>query len=141
MSWFTTKPIELKSGGNILPAHCEAYYGGQSVQYALETLKSIENIYLGRSSSGADGIGFDDYLDHLGIKYLEGSLNAAIKVQFQLARTALSALENPLSEQVLSNSAAVNAAYKELVKLLVLLKTDLPSNLGVVITYQDGDGD
>jgi hypothetical protein len=28
-----------------------------------------------------------------------------------------------------------------LVKLLVLLKTDMPSSLGVVITYQDGDGD
>jgi uncharacterized protein len=134
-------PLGLKSGGTLLPDNCEAYYGGQSLQYALETLTIIENTYLGKSFDGADGKGFDDYLDHLGINYIDGTLNNAIKNQFLTAKTKLKTLGNPLSDQVVSNNAAVNAAYKELVKLLVLLKTDLPSNLGVVITYQDGDGD
>jgi len=134
-------PLGLKSGGATLPDNCEAYYGGQSLQYALETLSSIENIYLGRSFAGSDGKGIDDYLDHLGINYLDATLNTAIKNQLLLARAKLSIVANPLSEQVVSNSVTVNNAYKELVKLLVLLKTDMPSNLGVVITYQDGDGD
>ena len=134
-------PLGLKSGGAVLPDNCEAYYGGQSVQYALETLNILENMYLGRSFSGNDGKGFDDYLDHLGSTHVDVSLNDAIKIQFSSARAKLSEVGNPLSEQVVSNPAVVNNAYKELVKLLVLLKTDMPSSLGVVITYQDGDGD
>lgn len=134
-------PLGLKSGGTLLPANCEAYYGGQSLPYVVETLNAIENMYLGRSRSGQDGKGFDDYLDHLNIAYPGGTLNAAIKAQFLLAKTKLNEVGNPLSDQVVTNYNTVNTAYKELVKLLVLLKTDMPSNLGVVITYQDGDGD
>lgn len=134
-------PLGLKSAGEVMPDNCEAYYGGQSVQYALETLSSIENLYLGRSFAGSDGKGFDDYLDHLGIQRAGTSLNAAIKDQFATARARLNAIGNPLSDKVVSDPGPVNTAYKELVKLLVLLKTDMPSSLGVVITYQDGDGD
>ena len=134
-------PLGLKSAGKKYPEYCEAYFGGQSLTYAIETLSCIENMYLGKSFSGNDGKGFDDYVDHLGITYANGTLNSAIKNQFNAARTKLNAMANPLSVQIESDSQAVTSAYQELVKLLVLLKTDLPSNLGVVITYQDGDGD
>jgi uncharacterized protein len=134
-------PLGLKSGGTILPDNCESYYGGQSIPYALETLAIIENTYLGRSFSGNDAIGLDDYLDHLQAKHLGTSLNSAIKSQFNIARSKINAIGGPISNQVVSNWNSVNDAYKELVKLLVLLKTDMPSNLGIVITYQDGDGD
>ena len=56
-------------------------------------------------------------------------------------RSKLIAINGVLSNQIVANPTLVNAAYIEHLKLLVLLKTDLPSNLGVVITYQDGDGD
>ncbi len=134
-------PLGLKSGGKILPENCEAYYSGQSLTYAIETLGIIENMYLGKSYSGTNGKGFDDYLDHLGIQYTDGTLYNAIKNQFMSAQAKLSVLANPLSYQIETNSQAVTTAYQELIKLLVLLKTDLPSSLGVVITYQDGDGD
>ncbi len=134
-------PLGKKTLGMPVPEKCEAYYGGQSVQYALETLNAIENVYLGRSISGNNGEGFDNYLIHLNAQYNGGSLNDAINAQFAMAKIKLSAVANPLSTQVTANTAVVEAAYTELVKLLVLLKTDLPSNLGVVITYQDGDGD
>lgn len=134
-------PLGLKSGGTILPQDCEAYYGGQSVEYALETLRAIENVYLGRSNNSDEGIGFDDYLVHLDLKHGGSTLHESIKKQFGNARTSLKAVSNPLSEQIKTNQSLVNNAYKELVKLLVLLKTDMPSGLGVIITYQDGDGD
>lgn len=134
-------PLGKKTLGIAEPTKCEAYYGGQSVQHATETLNAIENLYLGRSQSGADGKGFDDYLEHLKSQYNGQSLNSAIKNQFSIAKTKLAAIQNPLSAQVISNSAVVDAAYLELLKLLVLLKTDMPSSLGVIITYQDGDGD
>jgi predicted lipoprotein len=134
-------PLGIRSGGNPLPDNTEAYYGGNSLEYALETLNIIENMYLGRSFSGNNGLGFDDFLDHLGVKHLDGTLNGAINNQFTITRAKLNEIGNPLSDKVLSAPTGVNDAYKEIVKLVVLLKTDLPSNLGVVITYQDGDGD
>ena len=134
-------PLGKKTLGIAEPTKCEAYYNGQSVQNASETLNAIENLYLGRSLGGSDGKGFDDYLEHLKSQYNGGSLNSAIKNQFSIAKTKLAAIQNPLSTQVISNAAVVDAAYLELLKLLVLLKTDMPSSLGVIITYQDGDGD
>lgn len=134
-------PLGKKTLGIAMPDKCEAYYGGQSLQYAFETLLAIENVYLGRSTSGNNGQGFDDYLTHLDAQYNGGSLNDAINNQFTVCKAKLNAIANPLSTQVTSNPSVVDAAYVELVKLLVLLKTDMPSSLGVIITYQDGDGD
>ena len=134
-------PLGKKTLDIALPEKCEAYYGTQSLEYALATLTTVENTYLGRNINGADGKGFDDYLDHLNVQYGGGTLNSAIKNQFNTVRTKLNAVNGILSNQIINNPALVNSAYVELVKLLVLLKTDMPSNLGVVITYQDGDGD
>ena len=58
-------PLGKKTLGIALPEKCEAYFGGQSVQYATETLIAIENMYLGRSPSGSNGEGFDNYLIHV----------------------------------------------------------------------------
>lgn len=134
-------PLGKKSLDVPLPDKCEAYYGKQSLSYALETLKIIESVYLGRGLNGTDGKGFDDYLDHLKVNSANGTLNAAIKGQFSAARTRLSAINGVLAAEITANPTTVNNAYTELVKLLVLLKTDMPSHLGVIITYQDGDGD
>ncbi|MBN8691906.1 MAG: imelysin family protein [Bacteroidetes bacterium] len=129
-------PLGKKSLGIPLPEKCEAFYGAQSLDYAYETLRIIEDVYTGKSTTG-----FDDYLIHLEAPYNGGLLNDAIIAQFNVAKAKLKAVPNPLSAQVTSNAAVVDAAYIELVKLLVLLKTDMPSSLGVIITYQDGDGD
>ncbi len=135
-------PLGKKTLGIPEPTTCEAYYARTlSIAHAVKTLEAIENMYSGKGSSGTDGQGFDDYLDHLGIQYNGGTLNGAIKSQFALAKSKLLLIPDPLSVQVVSSPAVVDEAYMELVKLLVLLKTDLPSNLGVMITYQDGDGD
>lgn len=134
-------PVGLRSGGAPLPDNAEAFYSGRSLQYALATLDAIEDVYLGRSPAGANGSGFDDYLVHLGAQHVNGPLHDAIMAQFSVARNKLQAIPPPLSVAVTANKATVEDAYRELVKLLALLKTDLPSSLGVMITYQDGDGD
>ena len=125
----------------IQPAQCEAYYAKTSAPYILLTLEAIESIYLGRDKSGNNGLGLDDYLDHLQIKHNTENLSTAISKQFALAKQKVQAITVPVSELVAHDAPTGEAAYVELVKLLVLLKTDMPSNLGVMITYQDGDGD
>ncbi len=124
-----------------LPEKCEGYYANQSVWLASATLNNIENFYLGRSANGTNGPGLDNYLDHLGAQYQSGSLNSAIQQRFLDAKTKLQAIPDPLSTQVISNPAVVDSAYVAVKRLLILLKTDMPSNLGIVITYQDTDGD
>jgi predicted lipoprotein len=135
-------PLGKKSMGVIYPEKTEAYYAnGYSVQLAKECLQNIENVYLGRSRAGSDGKGLDDYLDALKIQHTSGTLNNAIKTQFGVVKAKLNLVQEPMSASIVNHAAEVDAAYVEMVKLLVLLKTDMPSALGIVITYQDGDGD
>jgi len=132
-------PVGKQTLGIALPEKCEAYYAGYSVELALEHTNGIKNLYLG--AGDVDGIGLDEYLIALDAKHGNGQLSDAIKTQLDLAIAALQNVPDPLSETVISNPAIVNTAYTEIQKGVVLLKTDMPSALSVLITYQDGDGD
>jgi hypothetical protein len=135
-------PMGKKSAGTILPEKCEAYYARTiSVRLAKECLTNIEDDYLGRSYAGSDGLGLDDYLTALKTSHGSGTLNDAIKAQFAIAKSKLNNVSEPLSATIVSDPATVDAAYIEIQRLLVLLKTDMPSAMGIVITYQDSDGD
>jgi predicted lipoprotein len=92
-------------------------------------------------SAQGDGLSFDDYLVSAKATYNNGSLNDAIKAQFVTALADLNALSNPLSAQITTNLTAVTSAYTALQQQTVLLKTDMPSALGILITYGDTDGD
>ena len=133
-------PLGKQSMGALLPEKTEGFYCGISAQLALLQLQAIQSIYLGKGTAG-DGIGFDDYLAQANAKYNGGSLNDTIKNQFNIAISKLQAVADPLSATLTGNTASVNAAYVEVQKLLVLLKTDMPSSLGILITYVDNDGD
>ena len=129
-------PAGVQSMGTTYPQKVQAYYSKISVQLVLLHLQAIQNIYL-----GASGLGFDDYLVNVNAKYNNGSLNDAIVAQFASATAKLQVLTDPLSANIQSNNTAVVAAYTELQKLTVLLKTDMTSSLGILITYGDNDGD
>jgi predicted lipoprotein len=134
-------PAGIQSMGTTFPQKVQAYYSKMSVQLALLHIQAVENIYLGKSAQG-DGQGLDDYLTQINAKYSDGTpLNTVIKNQFATATTKLQALTDPLSDNIKNNNTAVTAAYTELQKLTVLLKTDMPSSLGILITYGDNDGD
>jgi len=128
--------------GTSLPGHVEAlYYGNTSIELALENLNAIEAFYNGSNNDGVEGIGLDDYLISLGAEYNEGTLNDVIKAQFAACRNKLNAIPKPLKESLTSNKANVDEAVKELQRLIILFKADIPSATGVLITYQDNDGD
>ncbi len=134
-------PAGVQSMNTVLPTKVQAYYSKMSVQLVLLHLQAIENIYLGKSATG-DGLGLDDYLIKANAKYSDGtSLNDVIKAQFATATAKLQALTDPLSDNISANPAAALAAYTELQKLTVLLKTDMTSSLGILINFGDNDGD
>jgi predicted lipoprotein len=133
-------PLGVQSMGTAFPNKVQAYYSKISLQLTLLHLQAIQNVYLGKSAQG-DGLGFDDYLTYVKAQYNGGSLNTAIIAEFTAATTKLQALSDPLANQITNNAAGVTAAYTELQKQTVLLKTDMPSALGILITYGDTDGD
>jgi uncharacterized protein len=124
------------------PAEVEAYYSGISVELAVKQLKAIQGIYLGTDQQG-NGLGLNTYLTHAEqqnhLTYHGGLLSDTIKADFTLALSDLQAIPDPLSAN-LSNANAT-AAFTEIQQLVTLLKTDMPSDLGVLINYGDNDGD
>ncbi|XZF14133.1 imelysin family protein [Chitinophagaceae bacterium MMS25-I14] len=124
----------------ILPNEVEAYYSGISIQLALAQLKAIQSIYLGSGGQG-NGKGLINYLEKINAQYNGGPLSDTIKAHFAQAVSLMQMVPDPLSATIQSNPAPANAVYTETQRLVVLLKTDMPSSLGVLITYGDNDGD
>jgi predicted lipoprotein len=126
-------PFGKQSNGIVFATKTEAYYTGNSVSLALENLQSLKSIY----TAGGSGKGLSDYLVALN----KAQLSTDITAQFDLAIAKLSAIPDPLSSSLVNNAASIDAAYKEIQKLLTLLKTDLASATAVQINYMDNDGD
>ncbi|UOE46248.1 imelysin family protein [Mucilaginibacter sp. SMC90] len=134
-------PAGVQSMGTVFPQKVQAYYSKTSLQLTLLHIQAMQNLYLGKSAAG-DGLGLDDYLAKINAKYSDGKpLNDVIKAQFAAAIAKLQVLTDPLADNIRNNPTAVTAAYTELQKLTVLLKTDMTSSLGILITFGDNDGD
>jgi predicted lipoprotein len=118
------------------PAKVEGYYSGLSVQLLVAQVLAIQNIYLGGTGSG-----LDDKVVASKAQYNGGSLNDAIRAQISMLLTKIQALPDPLSAGIQNNASAITDAYTEVRKLTVLLKVDMPSSLGIKISFQDDDGD
>lgn len=122
------------------PQLVEGYHSGQSLLFLQEHLKAIEAIYYGRTSAGANGPGFKEYLD-----FVVGgpALVTSTEAQWQNVKTALAAVPagKPLSDLMAENNAAVDALHTELQKHTRYFKSDMSSLLGIAITYSSGDGD
>jgi predicted lipoprotein len=130
-----------KQTGTPFPNQTEAYYSGISVDLAVCHAQAVLNLYLGQSAPGSNGTGFDDYLTFLNADYQGSSLSDAITSQLTKAVNALKAVPDPLSQAIVNDPSTVNAAYTELQKAVPLLKADMPSAMGVLITFPDNDGD
>ncbi|UII31769.1 imelysin family protein [Fulvivirga ulvae] len=133
-------PLGKRSQGIPIPGEVEAGYSGLSISLASENLEALYNFYMGIGVTG-DKVSFYDYLTSINAQYNGGLLSDAIKQQFESAMKEVSEIPSPYQETVEVNPTPADEAYTELQKLVVLLKADMPSALGVLITYQDNDGD
>lgn len=125
-------PLGKQSNGTVFADKCEAYYAGFSAALAAENMKALKNIY-----AGDTGKGIDDYI----ISLKNETLNTDVLAQFDLAISKLQQIPDPMSASLISQPATADAAYKEIQKLLTLLKTDVASATAVQITFTDNDGD
>src|SRR5690606_6790786 len=132
-------PLGIRSLDVPIPGNCEALYAEQSILLATESIKALQKLYSGKGKS--EGIGFDDYLETVNARHQGDALADVIATQIDVALTKTAAIPEPYSETVEQNPDSAAAAYLELQKLLVLLKVDMMSALGILVTYQDNDGD
>ena len=116
----------------ISPTKVEGYYGGFSDQLLIKQVQTIQNIYLG---------GLDDKVAATTTVNNGQPLNDVIKAEMTVLLAKIKALPDPLSTGIINNSPAISEAYTEIRKTTVLLKVDLPSALGIKISFQDNDGD
>ena len=126
-------PFGKQSNGMVFASKSEGYFAGIGSQLARANIRSLKNAYVG----GTGSKGISAYLASL----KKETLNADVLAQFDIVIEKLDAIPDPLSESFITNATQVEDAYKEIQKLLTLLKTDVSSALGVQISFMDNDGD
>ena len=134
-------PLGKKTMGVILPEMTEAYYSGISKELILLNIESIQNNFNGNVTSNITGVGLDDYLDAVNAQHNGTSLSLKINDQLNIAKQKVAVLPANLADAIRTNPIAVEEAYDEIQKAIIYMKTDMPSALGIMITYQDNDGD
>lgn len=130
-------PIGYRTGGQTLPDKLEAYYSYYSIELLKEGIKSYINFF----KNNDNGLSLYDYLFERRNTYGDGKLYETIMNNFQLIHDRIENLDGSLSSNIENNNQELLSIYQDFQKQVVFLKVDMPSILGVSITYQDSDGD
>ena len=134
-------PAGIATGQAPAPDLVEARRSGHSLAHIVSRLQGIQALFNGGWSDGDENLGFDDYLDFLGASYDDGPLSAAINERLEAALLAAAAIDAPLAVAVVDAPEAVAALYDSMRQALILLRADFKSQLSILITFSDLDGD
>ncbi|MFT5822663.1 MAG: putative lipoprotein [Crocinitomix sp.] len=129
-------PAGFFSGGETFANYVEGYYSAESKALALANISALKDVF-----TGGDGIGLDDYMDFVDETEDLPLTASEIMNQFDVCYTKIAALGDPLSSDIPVNYDGFNEAFQEIKKLVAYAKTDIPTALGVLITFSDTDGD
>jgi len=130
-------PLGKYSLGIQRPEYIEARYSGYSLPILKASLKSIAEIYSGIGINGQNGVGFDDYL----IALKKESLNSVIKDKFREIDSSFYVFNSSLELELTQNPTALENLFNAISEQVVFIKTDMTASFGILITYQDNDGD
>lgn len=131
-------PIGKQSLGIQLPDYIEARYSGYSLDLLRSSIVSHQGLYNGdRNASSGSGVGFYEYLVHLERKDLADAINT----RFNQIITKIDGFQGTLEGEMATNATELDNLYTLLHGQVINLKTDMTSAFGVLITYQDNDGD
>lgn len=130
-------PAGIRSAGVPRPKAIEALYGSYSVELLKESLSAYEKMFMGIGANGIDGAGLFDYLVAIDAE----DLAIDIQAQFDMAQLAANNLSDPLADQIDTDLDAMTNVFIEMQKVVVLIKSDMASLMGISITNQDNDGD
>lgn len=138
--------IGIPSGaftGNPAPETAEAYYSEDfSKQLYLKALEAFQNFFNGQHFNGTQtGPSYKQYLEYLNTIRGGEDLAAMINDQIGNIEQQANELDPNLAEQVRTDNSVMLAAFNELQKAVVLLKTDMMQAMNISVDYVDADGD
>lgn len=122
--------------GPVDPDAVELPYTDFARDMLRENADVMDNLFRGNS-----GVGFDDYVAVLKVQNGSTTLEESIKTEFSTFKDEIDAINSPMQNTISTDPSSINTAWVQSKKLLVLLKVDLASNLGILITFSDNDGD
>lgn len=135
-------PLGKFNGGVVLPEKVEAFYSGGSAQLAQRQTEAFKKLYEGMGTNGTNGPGLYEYLTCLETEGTSGALLAdEISDQFESIVQAVNAVQDPMSESLITDFTTVDNAYLQMQMMVPKIKYEMTSALGVQINYQDNDGD
>jgi uncharacterized protein len=103
----------------------------------IQNYRALKSVFLGNSFNGSIGIGFDDYL-----KALEKqTLASTIETRFDFLISEPQTWSTDLENLIVNENLTVENYYNYIHNSVVYLKTDMTSAFGILISYQDNDGD
>jgi len=128
-------PIGAGTLGIQLPEYIEARNSGISLELLQESMRALRIVYMGNNSGS--GLGFYDYL----VDLEKSSLASTIDANFNQIINTVETFNGSLESEMGSNVSGLNELYNLVQSQVVNIKTDMTSSFGVLITYQDNDGD
>nr|WP_294861555.1 imelysin family protein [uncultured Fluviicola sp.] len=137
----TTKlgfPIGNHTLGIQQPNYLEARRSGLGKTLLIENIRGSRAIFYGLSLSGSNGQGLDDYLNAIEDK---ASLSNTIASRFDYMLSTPASWNGTLEELMASSPNTLSEFYAYQQQSVIYMKTDMASAFGVLITYQDTDGD
>ena len=123
-------PLGDGTGGNAAPLSAESPTSGRSLTDARDALAGVRLAWDGES----------DRLKTL-VPADRAAFVPALEANLDKADAALLAVPEPLTDAIVSDPRAVEAAQEALRDLQVSLQVDLAQALSVTITFNDNDGD
>ena len=130
-------PSGKQTLGIVQKNYIETRMSKNSLPVLSENLKAIKKCFNGESLDGVNGIGFDDYLIDLDRSALVNTINNTLDDIIN----DVNQISNDFESEVDTNPSSIEAIYTKIHNLTVSIKTDMTSAFGVLITYQDNDGD
>lgn len=131
-------PIGKQSLGIQIPEYLEARNSAISLDLLRQNVLALQQYYKGNAFAiGNSGVGFDDYLIHLE----RTALNETINANFNAILAKIDSFSGSMEDEMSSNTQGLDELYMLMQGQVISLKTDMTSAFGILITYQDNDGD
>lgn len=126
-------PIGNLTLGIVQKGYIENRRSGIANELLVVNLETLQSIFKGTNTTN----GFEDYLNEIEKSDLASTINS----RFSYLISTGAAWTETIDTKIDSSLPELTSYYDYMQGTVVYLKTDMPSSFGVLITYQDNDGD
>jgi predicted lipoprotein len=138
--------VGIPSGiyGSVLPYNFEAPHSNLSYVLLHENLTAYKRFITGPNNNDSERTdNIQEYLDALSATRNDSDLSLIITEELNESISKIETFRDPMHEMVQepSGKEKIDALYKNMQEMVVLVKTDMTSSMGILISYQDNDGD